>query len=104
MLCKKNMVTAYKLNGLTYQMMKWLYKAKYFALPNVLADEKLIPELLQDNVTPENISKLLLPMLTTQNAEQLALVAKFEMLHESLKKDADVQAALAVTNLIEQQP
>ncbi|MGK0268545.1 MAG: lipid-A-disaccharide synthase [Paraglaciecola sp.] len=104
MLCKKNMVTAYKLNGLTYQMMKWLYKAKYFALPNVLADEKLIPELLQDNVTPENISKLLLPMLTTQNAEQLALVAKFETLHESLKKDADVQAALAVTNLIEQQP
>jgi lipid-A-disaccharide synthase len=104
MLCKKNMVTAYKLNGLTYQMMKWLYKAKYFALPNVLADEKLIPELLQDNVTPENISKLLLPMLTTQNAEQLALVAKFETLHESLKKVADVQAALAVTNLIEQQP
>ena len=104
MLCKKNMVTAYKLNGLTYQMMKWLYKARYFALPNVLADEKLIPELLQDNVTPENISKLLLPMLTTQNAEQIALVAKFETLHESLKKDADVQAALAVTNLIEQQP
>ena len=104
MLCKKNMVTAYKLNGLTYQMMKRLYKAKYFALPNVLADEKLIPELLQDTVTPENISKLLLPMLTTQNAEQIALVAKFETLHESLKKDADVQAALAVTNLIEQQP
>ena len=104
MLCKKNMVTAYKLNGLTYQMMKRLYKAKYFALPNVLADEKLIPELLQDNVTPENISKLLLPMLTTQNTEQIALVAKFETLHESLKKDADVQAALAVINLIEQQP
>ncbi len=40
MLCKKNMVTAYKLSGLTYQMMKWLYKAKYFALPNVLANEK----------------------------------------------------------------
>jgi lipid-A-disaccharide synthase len=105
MLCKKNMVTAYKLSGLTYQMMKWLYKAKYFALPNVLADEKLIPELLQDDVTPQTISKLLLPMLTLQSGdEQQALITKFETLHESLKKDADVQSAAAVANLIEQQP
>jgi lipid-A-disaccharide synthase len=105
MLCKKNMVTAYKLSGLTYQMMKWLYKAKYFALPNVLANEKLIPELLQDDVTPQNISELLLPMLTAQKDEQQqALISKFQTLHESLKKDADAQAAIAVANLIEQQP
>jgi lipid-A-disaccharide synthase len=105
MLCKKNMVTAYKLSGLTYQMMKWLYKAKYFALPNVLADEKLIPELLQDDVTPETISELLLPMLTTQSCdEQQALIAKFETLHKSLKKGADIQSATAVANLIEEQP
>jgi lipid-A-disaccharide synthase len=105
MLCKKNMVTAYKLSGLTYQMMKWLYKAKYFALPNVLANEKLIPELLQDDVTPQNISELLLPMLTTQKDEQQqVLISKFQTLHESLKKDADAQAAIAVANLIEQQP
>ena len=105
MLCKKNMVTAYKLSGVTYQMMKWLYKAKYFALPNVLADEKLIPELLQDDVTASAISKLLLPMLTAQNEEQQqTLIAKFETLHGSLKKDADVQAAIAVSNLIEKQP
>jgi len=77
MLCKKNMVTAYKLSFLTYLMMKWLYKAKYFALPNVLADEKLVPELLQDDVTPETISKLLLPMLTKQSGdEQQILISK----------------------------
>jgi lipid-A-disaccharide synthase len=105
MLCKKNMVAAYKLSGLTYQMMKRLYKAKYFALPNVLADEKLIPELLQDDVKPETISELLLPMLTSQNGdEHQTLIAKFETLHESLKKDADVESAVVVTNLIEQQP
>jgi lipid-A-disaccharide synthase len=105
MLCKKNMVTAYKLSGLTYQMMKWLYKAKYFALPNVLADQKLIPELLQDDVTPQTISELLLPMLTLQNGDdQQALTNKFESLHESLKKDADVQSAAAVASLIDQQP
>jgi lipid-A-disaccharide synthase len=103
MLCKRNMVTAYKLSGLTYQMMRWLYKAKYFALPNVLANEKLIPELLQDDVTPETIRSLLLPMLTATNGEdQQLLISKFETLHESLRKDADVQSATAVANLIEQ--
>jgi lipid-A-disaccharide synthase len=105
MLCKKNMVTAYILSGLTYKLMKWLYKAKYFALPNVLADKKLIHELLQDEVTPETISKLILPMLTTHNSdEQQALIASFVTLHKSLKQDADVQSASAVANLIEQQP
>jgi lipid-A-disaccharide synthase len=105
MLCKKNMVTAYKLSGLTYQMMKWLYKAKYFALPNVLAGKKLIPELLQDDVTPLRTSTLLLPMLNAQDGdEQKTLITTFETLHESLKKDADVQSALAVANLIEQKP
>lgn len=103
MLCKKNMVTAYKLNGLTYQMMKWLYKAKYFALPNVLADEKLIPELLQDEVNPNTIGQLLLPMLKNPSSpEQQKLIAKFETLHASLKQDADVQSAKAVSQLIEQ--
>lgn len=102
MLCKKNMVTAYKLSPVTYQMMRWLYKAKYFALPNVLADEKLIPELLQEDVQAETISRLLLPMLTEkENETQKALISKFESLHYALKKDADVQSASAVANLIE---
>lgn len=101
MLCKKNMVTAYKLSKITYQMMRWLYKAKYFALPNVLADEKLIPELLQEDVTVDNITNLLLPMLVDKNSDkQQQLVTKFEGLHQSLQQDADVQAAQAVANLI----
>lgn len=103
MLCKRNMVAAYKLSGLTYQMMKWLYKAKYFALPNVLAGEKIVPELLQNEVTPKAISQLLVPMLTQKNTEaQQLLIGKFEALHQSLKRDADVQSAMAVSHLIEQ--
>jgi lipid-A-disaccharide synthase len=99
MLCKRPMVAAYRLNKLTHQMMKWLYKAKYFALPNVLADEKVVPELLQEEVNAENISTLLLPMLTDDSVQQ-DLDAKFKALHLTLKKNADVQAADAVLKLI----
>lgn len=101
MLCKRPMVVAYRLKTLTYQMMKWLYKAKYFALPNVLAGEALVPELLQDEVSPQNICEKLLPLLSADNAEQQALVQRFSELHQSLKKDADEQAAQAVSKLIE---
>ena len=101
MLCKRNMVAAYRLNKVTHLMMKWLYKAKYFALPNVLADEKVIPELLQEDVNPVNIAQLLLPMLKDHSVQQ-QLHDKFTELHLALKKNADEQAAIAVAKLVEQ--
>jgi lipid-A-disaccharide synthase len=101
MLCKRPMVVAYRLKPVTYQMMKWLYKAKYFALPNVLAGEALVTELLQGEVNPQNICEELLPILTADSTEQQALVQRFTELHHSLKKDADEQAAHAVSKLLE---
>jgi lipid-A-disaccharide synthase len=56
MLCKRPMLSVYKMSGLTYKMMQYLYKPDYFSLPNILANEPLVPELLQDDVTPEAIS------------------------------------------------
>ncbi|MGO4893830.1 lipid-A-disaccharide synthase [Flavobacterium sp. W21_SRS_FM6] len=100
MLCKRPMVAAYRLNKLTHQMMKWMYKAKYFTLPNILADEKIIPELLQEDVNAQTISELLLPMLTDDRVQQ-QLITRFTELHLLLKKNADVQAADAVLTLIE---
>ncbi|NCP66128.1 MAG: lipid-A-disaccharide synthase [Paraglaciecola sp.] len=96
MLCKRNMVVAYRLNKMTHQMMKWLYKAKYFALPNLLADEQVVPELLQEAVNPHDIAALLQPMLTEANP----LLARFREIHLSLKKGADRQAASAVAKLL----
>jgi lipid-A-disaccharide synthase len=100
MLCKRPMVAAYKLNWLTHQMMKRLYKAKYFALPNILADELLIPELLQDGVNPENIIAHLLPFFNEDTAARDSLVQRFSELHLVLKRGADSQAAQAVIDLI----
>ena len=101
MLCKRPMVVAYRLKWLTHQMMKRLYIAKYFALPNILADEALVPELLQEDVNPENIVAKLVPYFTQEESEKAALVARFTQLHILLKQDADAQAANAVLSLIE---
>jgi lipid-A-disaccharide synthase len=100
MLCKRPMVAAYKLNWLTYQMMKRLYKAKYFSLPNILADEQLIPELLQEAVNPQNIIANLLPFFNEDPSARDPLVQRFSELHQRLKCDADSQAAQAVIDLV----
>jgi lipid-A-disaccharide synthase len=64
MLCKRPMLSVYKMSGLTYRMMQRLYKPKYFSLPNILANEPLVPELLQDDVDPSAISHYMVNLLT----------------------------------------
>ena len=50
-------VTVYKTGWLSFKIIKPLLNIKYFSLPNLLANKQLLPELLQDEVTPENIHK-----------------------------------------------
>lgn len=97
MLCKRPMVVAYKLKWLTHQMMKKLYKPEYFALPNLLADEKIVPELLQDDVNPENLVAHLKPLLL---GEQQQVTEHFAKLHKQLAIHADQASAKAVLDLI----
>lgn len=97
MLCKRPMVVAYRLKWLTHQMMRFLYKAKYFALPNLLADELIVPELLQEDVNPQTISEHLLPLLSGEKQQNLDC---FDTLHKSLRKNADIQSADAVLALL----
>ncbi|WP_371192613.1 lipid-A-disaccharide synthase [Glaciecola sp. SC05] len=98
MLCKRPMVVAYKMSGLTYLIMQRLYKPDYFALPNILAGQALVPELLQEQVNPANLCQNLLEQL--QRNQDLLLYAYREQ-HLRLKQGADEQAAKAVLALIE---
>lgn len=97
-LIKRPMVITYKFNFITYMLAKWLVKLKWFSLPNLLANETLVPELLQDEVVPERIVPLLEKFL---NEDQTNLNDKFMQIHLSLKQDASVKAAQAIVELIE---
>lgn len=97
MLCKRPMVVAYKLSALTHKIMQRLYKPDYFALPNILANEALVPELLQDDVNPTTLSEHILTLLNTDNS---ALINRFTELHHTLKCDADKSSARAVLEIL----
>lgn len=56
-------VVLYKMAPLNFFIGKLLVDVKFFSLPNILADEKILTELLQDEVTPERISSEILTLL-----------------------------------------
>lgn len=97
MLCKSPMVVAYKMSGLTYMMMKRMYKPAYFALPNILANKALVPEFLQEQVNPNNLAHHLEQVLSEDRESTLV---DFTAIHKSLAKKADVESAKAILSLI----
>ncbi|SJZ72561.1 lipid-A-disaccharide synthase [Novilysobacter spongiicola] len=101
MLAKRPMVVGYKVAPMTYRMVKGLgmLKVDHYALPNVLAGEELVPELMQDDCTPEQLSAAVLHWLHDP-AAGAALQPRFLALHEELRRDASSQAARAVVELV----
>lgn len=97
MLCKKPMVVAYKMSKMTHMIMKRLYKPEFFSLPNILANKELVPELLQEDVNPQNMATKLQAML---DSSPHALIEQFTELHKLLRLNADEQAARAIQSLI----
>src|SRR5690606_24189019 len=97
MLLKRPMVAAYRVAPATAWLVKTLrlIKTPHFALPNLLAGEAVIPELIQDDATPERLAAAVL----TQHADadgRARLQARFAELHRQLRRDASARAAEAV--------
>ena len=86
-------VVLYKMAPLNYFIGKLLVDIKFFSLPNILAGEKILPELLQDEVTPEKISSEVLKILDTR-ADYV------EKLQSACKKLGEVGAATRVAKKI----
>ena len=105
MLCKSPMVVGYRMKPFTYFLAKRLVKTKYVSLPNLLADEMLVPELIQEDCNPTNLAeKLSLYLSEDKSAVQNrhVLLQRFAELHQRIQCNADQQAAQAVIDLLEQ--
>jgi len=64
-------VVCYKGNWLTYQIAKRVINVPYISLVNLIADRSLVKELIQDELTVENLKKELSVILTPQKAKEL---------------------------------
>jgi lipid-A-disaccharide synthase len=101
MLVKRPMVVSYRVNKLTYAIMSRMIKVPYVSLPNLLANEALVPELLQDAATPDNLATRLLQTWRSFNGDKTIQV-KYLNLHKMLRKNAGETAAKAIISMLEE--
>lgn len=104
MLCKSPMVVGYRMKPLTYWLAKRLVKTDYISLPNLLAHEMLVPEMIQEECTPELLADKLSAYLSDDESavkNRHVLIQRFTNLHKQIQCDADKQAAQAVIDLLE---
>ena len=99
LLLKKPMVVAYRLATFTYVIASRLVKSPFFSLPNLLAGEEMVPEVLQDDVRPEMLGPLVLERLHPE--AQAEIVERFTDIHQTLKLGASERAADVLLTMIE---
>ena len=100
MLCKTPMVVGYKISPITYSIVKTfkMMLLPYYSLPNVLYGDFLVDEVLQKQMTVENLLNALLKLQETNKHEEF--IKNFTKLHHSLLTDKD--AASRVLEFAEQ--
>ena len=99
MLFKRPMVIVYRTGPITFQIAKRLIKLKYIGLPNLLANESLVPEFIQDAAQPDAVANALLDFIHHPEKSE-SLMKAFTDIHLQLRRDANAQAADAVRNLL----
>jgi lipid-A-disaccharide synthase len=101
MLAKRPMVVGYRIAPLTHAIVKGMgmLKVDRYALPNVLAGDTLVPELMQDDCTPDRLADAVLHWLRDPSAVA-ALQPRYRDLHVQLRRDASARAADAIVELV----
>lgn len=94
-LLKRPMVISYRIGKWQYRLMKRLAYLPWVGLPNILCGETVVPELLQDEATPDRLSTALEKWLDDAPG-RATLERRFTELHLSLRQDTAEKAAAAI--------
>ncbi|RJX32607.1 MAG: lipid-A-disaccharide synthase [Oxalobacter sp.] len=96
---KKPMVVAYKLHWATYQIVKRMITSPWCSLPNILSQETVVPEILQDQATPQSLADAIWQQLTDENL-RISLRQRFIDMHHSLLRNTAHESAQAVLDVM----
>ena len=89
------MVIAYKMSPWSWRLMRGMRYLPWVGLPNILAGRYVVPEFLQDDATPENLSQALGNLLVDRQVGA-AISRVFDGVHRLLRQDTAQKAAAAV--------
>ncbi len=103
MLIGRPMVATYRVAAITAFIVRFfkIIKVDYFTLPNNLANECLVPELIQEEVTAENIVKEIEKQYAQPLIEKQKILDQFNEIHQTLRQNASQRAAEKLSDLLE---
>ena len=100
MLIKRPTVVAYKVGALSYKVFKQLLTIETFAIPNLLSKKLLLPELIQDDCTPDNLFAEVRAWIgddeNNRGQRWQEVHDEFVDMHQALQKNANVYAANSI--------
>ena len=99
-LLKRPMVITYKLAALNWWRMRRMSYQPWFGLPNILCDAFVVPELIQDDATPEAMARETLAWLDDAPRAD-ALAQRFTDLHLQLRQNTALKAADAIAQVLD---
>lgn len=97
-LMKCPMVITYRVSAASWKLAKRMHLQPWIGLPNVLARRFVVPELLQEEATPDNLAQALLNLHGDRGLRE-AMVAEFSHLHGVLRQGAADRAAEVVLSM-----
>jgi lipid-A-disaccharide synthase len=77
-------VTVYRTHPLTFFLAKRLVKVPHIALANLVAGERVVPEVLQADATPARLSELLLPLLDPRSSHRADILGGLKRVRHAL--------------------
>lgn len=98
-LLKRPMVITYRMPRLSWWIMRRRAYLPYAGMPNILAGEAIVPELLQDDATPEKLAAALLSLMSDE-AARAGLDSQFENIRVALRQNTADKAAAAIEPLL----
>ena len=85
-LYKKPMIVIYKMSSMSWEILKRMRYLPYVSLPNILLNKFFVPELLQKDATPDNITNKALEILKDTSYRKNLLI-QFTKIHRQLKQN-----------------
>jgi len=85
-LFKKPMVVTYKATWIEFQLYKLLRLTKFISLPNILLNKDIVPEILQDKLSPQILADKSLEIIQ-DDEYRTKIKNEFTILHRSLRRD-----------------
>jgi lipid-A-disaccharide synthase len=93
------MVITYRMNRLSWWLLKPRAYLPHVGMPNILAGERIVPELLQDEATPEKLAAAVLALMRDAAARE-KLESSFEAIRAALRQNTAEKAPAAIMPLL----